>query len=1699
MGTTQFSLSSMRTQFLHKFFRSIAFNIALLLAFGITVAQEPLIRFSPSNGPFAGEIISLVKHRNQLFALVQNTSAGGVYRSTDAGATWERLTAAPEIANAQRLISTDRTLFLLLNTSNGGGRVFRSVNNGITWERSPTAGGSEQFTHIVEAGADTLVARVLLQSTVPNFYSSTDGGANWQPLSQARNSINSIVWLQSETPVNGLRSAMFGGSAGLGLFRSVNKGGTWQPLASPVGDRTVTVLSIIAAPNGMLLLATNLGVFTSTNAGETWADFTTGLEGAGVQTLALKSENAGVVRLLAGTAAGVFERRLGSSTNADSAWVQLTVPGLPRDEAALTIVLESSQGAFLLGSRRGVFRGTSDNVGILRWEQLNRGLPRLALIANSLAATVSQSSSVLASTQISGVFRLNNGNVWQPTNIGLMLRAGDSLTANIVSEGAFALVSTRRGLFFSTDSGTTWTAARESPQNTEIAALAITTGLQGNARVLYAGAKNGVIFQSNDNGATWRAVQTTFSAQINAFVQISQANASGASVYAATANGLAERMNGGTTNESWAVLPVSRFPRRLTVLSLLQANGIVLAGTSEGVFRSQNAGQTWLQSPTSARFGAVQSLTEQGGTFYAGTATNGVLRSTDNGASWEAVTSPESLADTRRVNALAATSTKLFCATETGMFEASLSPATMLQPVIASLSQDSAVAGSPAITISVNGRNFAQNARVEFGGRSVSAEVQSPSLVRVQLPQTVLADVGEVRLDIINAVQTTGSTATMDFRASTTFRIVEGSRTAPIVFVIQPDSVFANENATITITGRNLARTNVFLGQDEIIPTSLADTRLTAVLPARLLMAMGMRRIDVVNAQTREQGSGSIRVVLRPEPTPRLTLTPSAPDPFRTFLTVPSEAQRLTLTAENVANSLRIVSPLGFQLSLNQLSWTDTLTIPTNADNVIAQTLVFVRFFPRDSGSFSSSISILTARGVLVQRLPVSGMITPLSLQVAPGVAVNFGVARVGTSTEALVRITNPNPLTITLSTSFSGAGVAHFTTNTRQLLLAPNETQIISVLFQPRSRGLQSAQLRLLGAASANLAVAGEGGQAEFVFSQSTAQFSTAAYIQQRTPLPVETLTLRNNGNLDDIVTGVRFDPPDVAALVNFAPFRLAPNASTTITVRLQPQASTLTRVPPIPGASFPLSEFPVETRLTPLTAAQSSTQTIILRGTARILLPPALVRPDEIRLPASMLASTTFDWQWVNDATHYQVALSESAQSQPRSIVATTEQPLTNLRLDAEKAYFWSVRSVKMQGTDTVVVSDWQQRNFFTTYQSTISSEIADNTVLDFGTIPREQGTVSKLYTLPVNSGSLTMSGVQVVDDVDSVFSVAAEDAQRLVSAPLSARVQYPLRVLFSPKSAQSLTPTQHHAMLLLTAEGGKLLPVRLRGNSSTCSAATVGCGTANVRLRILPPNTVFLPGDTMRVRIILAGGINLSSALDPFFRRLSVRLFVDNISLLAMPNVLSRGLPVNTMLPTTFAAYPKQQNGEIRFDVVRTGGAAQQMGDVVLAEMTGVATIGVRNGLGLGSDAALDSAIIRLADVQWSSESGEVPMLPRAAAIMPNYITERATFIVNTCKDSTRSLFLTATTPLGISLLSANPAGERVELAVSIQERGEAEFTIFNTLGQRMKSVFHNEFDAGNYTMSISTEHLPQGSYLLVLRSGDKIVRQRLEVVR
>ncbi len=472
--------------------------------------------------------------------------------------------------------------------------------------------------------------------------------------------------------------------AALSSALAVNAGGNivWTPTGGPTGGSVIAIAAAPDSPN-MLYSATNTNIFASRDEGANWSAASNGLpDERAITSIAVVNSKT----IFAGTPTGIYRTR-----DAGATWTAVTPR--PNNPFVLTFALDPQNSQIIYaGTLSNVLR--SDDGGDT-WKDVSDGL-RQARVWN--LAVASDASALYAATDAGVFLSRDRGGKWQMLSDGLSDTARPQ-AITIASKGAFAATSqglfrlrdtrwsavsgnlagaaiqtifadprrtdrvvaaTLKGLFRSSDGGDNWTALPALAGDTAVFAFAA-----GDKNTLYAGTTRGV-WKSADDGNTWAPLNTGLVGTSVSALLISPGNPD--VLIAATRAGLVRSSDRGKTWREVIGLDASVLAIALDPAS---ANTLYAGALNSAIFISRDNGATFARQSdnvANAPIGAlaVIPVTNNARVLYVGTQGSGLLRSLDDGKTWQAMTAD--LPGVTRVSAFSFLSPFLYAGTDRGLF-----------------------------------------------------------------------------------------------------------------------------------------------------------------------------------------------------------------------------------------------------------------------------------------------------------------------------------------------------------------------------------------------------------------------------------------------------------------------------------------------------------------------------------------------------------------------------------------------------------------------------------------------------------------------------------------------------------------------------------------------------------------------------------------------------------------------------------------------------------------------------------------------------------------------------------------------------------------------------------------------------------------------------------------------------------------------
>jgi len=449
------------------------------------------------------------RHTGTLYA----ATSAGLSRTTDAGATWRTLAQPAAFVNAMAVDSRDRRRVFIGST---GGSVYRSIDAGETWDLTATGLPPVTIYALAIDGANGALYAAADHSGV---WTSSNDGASWTALPGGpldHTSVSSLTVARDHK--------VFAATVGMGVF--VYAGGSWTNASAGLASPQVADVQILG--NGVILAATfDAGLFRSTDGGLTWLWASSGLTTSRVTSIT--ADPAVAARAYVATPDGVFSTTDGGQTwNASNGGMRgVNTWAVAVDSTAPAHLWASTNGFGVFSSSDAGLTWTASTAGMTDLDvrhvaagavpgsvyaaTLGGGLSRSSdggatwsggvtpdLINSfilAVAVNPSTPSIVYAAAAGRGVLKSTNGGIdWAPASNGLGSPFLLSLAIDPQHPDTLYAGTADSGVFYTTDGGNSWHALNTGLFNQVVTSLAINPS---DTTQIFAGTEGGGVFANH--------------------------------------------------------------------------------------------------------------------------------------------------------------------------------------------------------------------------------------------------------------------------------------------------------------------------------------------------------------------------------------------------------------------------------------------------------------------------------------------------------------------------------------------------------------------------------------------------------------------------------------------------------------------------------------------------------------------------------------------------------------------------------------------------------------------------------------------------------------------------------------------------------------------------------------------------------------------------------------------------------------------------------------------------------------------------------------------------------------------------------------------------------------------------------------------------------------------------------------------------
>ncbi len=325
---------------------------------------------------------------------------GGVYKSTDAGATWFNVNNNINTIQFYRVASHPTNSSILFGGAQDNGNFSTSDKGATNWVFETSGDGMECFVDYNDPNY------VFMSTQNGYLMRSSDAGSTWYDIGSVGNSAWLSPYWQHPTDFNKVYAAI-----GQRIFRSTSRGapGTWPSFSATfttnritsVAQSSVTVTNMIAVSS---YYTSTPDIDRSSDEGATWTDITSNVTNAGftgtdIQRVIADPVNGNTFYI---TRASYSGGQVIKTTNFGTNWTNVSgnLPLVPVNDLFID---PANTNHLYAGNDFGVYWSTN---GGTNWIKLSNGMPFVPVLDFSFFSN-GGSRYLRAATHGRGVYELN--------------------------------------------------------------------------------------------------------------------------------------------------------------------------------------------------------------------------------------------------------------------------------------------------------------------------------------------------------------------------------------------------------------------------------------------------------------------------------------------------------------------------------------------------------------------------------------------------------------------------------------------------------------------------------------------------------------------------------------------------------------------------------------------------------------------------------------------------------------------------------------------------------------------------------------------------------------------------------------------------------------------------------------------------------------------------------------------------------------------------------------------------------------------------------------------------------------------------------------------------------------------------------------------------------------------------------------------
>ena len=461
-----------------------------------------------------------------------------------------------------------------------------------SWQSAGPFGGTAQYVAVDPQNPNTILAG----SVNSLLYRSADRGESWSRLAFPRNFSGSIrtILIDSKDSSHYLVGVQVTGSRGAGLYQSRDAGETWEAVPD-LAENSVEALAAFPGDSSRIVAGTRNGVHLSTDNGAHWQRISPreNEQLLFVTAVAFHPSDANVI--LAGTSHLPWK-----TVDGGVSWASIHT-GMIDDSDVFSVYVDPAAPQRVFASAcSGIYRSDS---GGESWVKAT-GIPSTHRRTHVIKEQPGSAGIVFAGTTLGLLKSLDGGMTWKVMNRHHV----NSIAFDPTDPKTFYMATANAGVWRSGDGGET-----VKPLNDGFVVRSVGRVISSGGK-LYAntlqGAEFGGVFVSPDRGRSWNLLANAQALKDGNILSLASSSAHADLLFAFNESHILKSVDRG---RSWNPAPsqptvykrgVGRVALRIN--SMIVTDGgkpVVVAGTQAGLFRSVDAGATWIEVRLDSQFG----------------------------------------------------------------------------------------------------------------------------------------------------------------------------------------------------------------------------------------------------------------------------------------------------------------------------------------------------------------------------------------------------------------------------------------------------------------------------------------------------------------------------------------------------------------------------------------------------------------------------------------------------------------------------------------------------------------------------------------------------------------------------------------------------------------------------------------------------------------------------------------------------------------------------------------------------------------------------------------------------------------------------------------------------------------------------------------------------------------------------------------